>query len=254
MQLAMADIDGIDVAGAALPAALRKAAGGGAEIEATMRPCRREAEMIERGDQLQRAARDVRVRGLDMSIVCRSERLRRAWSPACRPRARCPPRSPPALRRGRRRSRARRGRDRRGWGSCEALSFPATLWRALSEAKRPEEPVAWMTVEVTGTPCVRSPHRHPRSRAPAMTQGSSHAILPAAAASLFAAERVQRRGDDGLGVEAGGFVHLLGRVLIDEAVGQRHGPDLQALVEQRLPAPGTASHGRRSRRWRLPRW
>ena len=45
------------------------------------------------------------------------------------------------------------------------------------------------------------------------------------------AQRFERLGDDAFGIEAGLGVHGVGRVLVDEEIGQHHGPDFDATVE-----------------------
>src|SRR5580658_10638548 len=48
------------------------------------------------------------------------------------------------------------------------------------------------------------------------------------------AERFERLGDDAFGIEAGFGVHGVGRVLVDEEIGQHHGADFDAAVERAM--------------------
>src|SRR5258706_15576258 len=51
----------------------------------------------------------------------------------------------------------------------------------------------------------------------------------------FAPQRGKPRRNNRLGVEARNLVHALGRILIDEAIWQDHGANLQPAVEQPVP-------------------
>ena len=135
VQLPAADIDRVDAPGAALQQHLREAAGRGADIEAD-HAARIEAEMIERGHELQAAARHVRMRraraqfGVDRDFLGRFAHDRVVGAAPDRLRSR------PAPWRGCRTGRARPADGRRGGESCNRLrAFPG-LRRVTRAAPR----------------------------------------------------------------------------------------------------------------------
>src|SRR3569833_3122679 len=88
-------------------------------------------------------------------------------------------------------------------------------------------------ITMSREPAIRTVHNC-RSRPP------SGDLADHSGGFAFAAERVEHRGDDAVGVEACLRIHALGRVLVLEHVGQRHWTDLEALVQQ--PFPGKELH------------
>src|SRR6201984_2361732 len=67
------------------------------------------------------------------------------------------------------------------------------------------------------------------------SNGTRRARLSASELHRFAlqvlAQRLERRGDDAFGVQAGLGIHRRGRVLVYEDVGQNHGAHFEAAVE-----------------------